>query len=139
MQFTMPMEPSKQNNQRTVLIIEDEKSLLSSYEQALKSDFNVLTADDGYKGLEILSKNVGKIHCVTLDLMMPGIDGLEVLKTIKDDKEKYGEMPVIVLTNMSSEKVIKEAFDFNAASYLIKSEIEYKDLILEINKVLGDL
>ncbi|MCK9369050.1 response regulator [Candidatus Dojkabacteria bacterium] len=124
---------------RTILIIEDEKALLDSYENALKSDFSVLKAESGYTGLEILSKNVGKIDCVTLDLLMPGIDGLEVLKHIKEDKEKYGNMPIIVLSNMNSEKVIKEAFDLNAASYLLKSEIEYKDLIDEIKKVLGDM
>jgi response regulator RpfG family c-di-GMP phosphodiesterase len=132
------MEPLTQNSKRTILIIEDEKVLLDSYESSLKTDFNVLKAENGYKGLELLAKNVGKIHCVTLDLLMPGIDGLEVLKAIKKDSEKYGNMPIIVLTNMNSEKVIKEAFDLNAASYLLKSEIDSKGLGDEISKVLGD-
>ena len=132
------MDHFNQSNMRTVLIIEDEKLLLDSYEQELKTTFNVLKAENGYSGLDILSKNVGKIDCVTLDLLMPGLDGLEFLKTVKNDKEKYGNMPIIVLTNMKSEKVIKEAFDLNAASYLIKSEVDYKNLIEEVNKVLGD-
>jgi CheY-like chemotaxis protein len=69
--------------------------------------------------------------------MMPGMDGLEVLRTIKSDKEAYGDAPIVILTNMTSDKVIKEAFDLGAVSYLIKSELEYTDLISEVKKILG--
>jgi len=69
--------------------------------------------------------------------MMPGVDGLEVLRTIKDNKEKYGNMPIIILTNMTSENVIKEAFDLGATSYLVKTDLDYEGLIKEVNKFLG--
>lgn len=123
---------------KTVLIIEDESALLDSYAEILSTNgYEVLKASDGYKGLETLKKSHQDINLIILDLMMPGIDGLEVLRTIKSDKEGYGSAPVIVLTNMTSDKVIKEAFDIGAVSYLIKSELEYEDLLSEVKKVVG--
>jgi CheY-like chemotaxis protein len=69
--------------------------------------------------------------------MMPGVDGLEVLRTVKDNQEKYGVFPIVVLTNMTSENVIKEAFDLDATSYLVKTDLDYNGLIKEIDKFLG--
>jgi CheY-like chemotaxis protein len=68
---------------------------------------------------------------------MPGVDGLEVLRTVKDDAEKYGEAPIIILTNMTSENVIKDAFALGATSYLVKTDLDYQGLIKEVNKFLG--
>jgi CheY-like chemotaxis protein len=82
-------------------------------------------------------ENVGDIDLVLLDLMMPGVDGLEVLRTVKDNQEKYGVFPIVVLTNMTSENVIKEAFDLDATSYLVKTDLDYNGLIKEIDKFLG--
>ncbi|MBI2356508.1 response regulator [Candidatus Dojkabacteria bacterium] len=123
---------------KNVLIIEDEIALLDSYSEVLTNEgLTPIKCIDGYKGLEVLKKNHNDIDIVLLDLMMPGMDGLEVLRTIHNDKEGYGEVPIIVLTNMTSEKVIKEAFELGAVSYLIKSELEYSDLVGEIKKILG--
>lgn len=122
---------------KNVLIVEDEQALLDSYAEVLTNEgYNSIKCVDGYKGLEFLKKNHSSIDVIILDLMMPGMDGLEVLKTIHDDSESYGSLPIIILTNMTSEKVIKEAFDLGAVSYLIKSELEYSDLVSEIEKIL---
>lgn len=124
---------------KNVLIIEDENLLLDSYAEVLTNEgFTPYKAEDGYKGLEFLKKNKDSIDVILLDLMMPGMDGLEVLRTIHGDKEAYGSPLTIVLTNMTSEKVIKEAFEMGASSYLIKSELEYTDLISEIEKITGE-
>jgi len=126
------------DNKKTVLIIEDDEALLNSYAEALESaGYSALTALDGYKGLDLMSKNLGNIELVLLDLMMPGVDGLEVLRTVKDNEEKYGESPIVVLTNMTSENVIKEAFSLGANSYLVKTDLDYEGLIKEVNKFLG--
>jgi CheY-like chemotaxis protein len=70
--------------------------------------------------------------------MMPGVDGLEVLRTVKDNQEKYGVFPIVVLTNMTLENVIKEAFDLDATSYLVKTDLDYDGLVKEIDKFLGN-
>jgi len=123
---------------KTILIVEDEKDLLDSYKELIESaGFNCMTAADGYQGLDILSSQLGNINLLILDLMMPGVDGLEVLKAIKSNKEKYGDIPVVILTNMTSDTVIKEAFDLGASSYLVKIDLDYEGLIKEIEKYLG--
>lgn len=123
---------------KTVLIVEDEQALLDSYSEALESvSYKTMKALDGYQGLDSLANNLGGIHLLLLDLMMPGVDGLEVLRTIKDNQEKYGNIPIIVLTNMTSENVIKEAFSLGATSYLVKTDLDYEGLIKEVNKFLG--
>jgi len=123
---------------KTILIIEDEKDLLDSYKELVESvGFNSMIAGDGYQGLDILASQLGNIDLVLLDLMMPGVDGLEVLKAMKTNKEKYGDIPVIILTNMTSDTVIKEAFDLGASSYLVKIDLDYEGLVKEIEKYLG--
>ena len=124
-------------DKKTVLIIEDEQALLDSYAEALSdSGFNVIKASDGQKGLTMAKENAGKIDLILLDLMMPGIDGLEVLRTIKNDRESYGDSPIVILTNMTSDKVVKESFDLDAVSYLVKNELGYEELVKEVKKVL---
>lgn len=128
-----------EKNVKEILIIEDEAALLDSYAEVLETaGYKVTKANDGYKGLETLKANKDKFSLILLDLMMPGMDGLEVLRTINEDNSTYGKTNIIVLTNMTSEKVIKEAFDLGGVSYLIKSELEYTDLISEVKKILGD-
>lgn len=121
-----------------ILIVEDEKELLDSYKELVESaGYVCMTATDGYQGLDVLAKNVGGIDLVLLDLMMPGVDGLEVLRAARSDPDKYGNMPIIVLTNMTSESVIKESFDLGSSSYLVKTDIDYQGLVKELNKYLG--
>jgi DNA-binding response OmpR family regulator len=123
---------------KKILIIEDETPLLDSYAELVEAaGFVALKATDGYQGLDLMSNNVGQIDMVLLDLMMPGVDGLEVLKTVKNNQEKYGSMPIIILTNMTSESVIKEAFSLGASSYLVKTDLDYQGLMKELDKFLG--
>lgn len=123
---------------KTILIVEDEKELLDSYKELVESaGYSAMTALDGYQGLDLLSKNIGGVNLVLLDLMMPGVDGLEVLRAVKANPEKYGDMPIVVLTNMTSEAVIKESFDLGSSSYLVKTDLDYQGLVRELSKYLG--
>ncbi len=123
---------------KKILIIEDEKSLLDSYAELVESAGHIaMKAADGYQGLDLLANNLDQIDIVLLDLMMPGVDGLEVLKTIKNNEDKYGKMPIIILTNMTSESVVKEAFNIGATSYLVKTDLDYEGLVKELDKFLG--
>ena len=127
------------DKKKTILVVEDEKDLLDSYKELVENaGFTCLTANDGYHGLDVMAQQSGMIGLVLLDLMMPGVDGLEVLRAVKASPDKYGDMPVVVLTNMTSDAVIKEAFDLGASSYLVKTDINYEGLIKELNKYLGE-
>jgi CheY-like chemotaxis protein len=121
-----------------VLIVEDDANLRESYKRILENvGYIGMTASDGYQCLDILSKNLATVDLVLLDLIMPGIDGLEVLKAIKDNPEKYGDMPIIVLTSIVSGTIVKEAFLHGAVSYLVKIDMDDKSLIKEVNKTLS--
>jgi two-component system, OmpR family, alkaline phosphatase synthesis response regulator PhoP len=123
---------------KKILIIEDEVPLLDSYAELVESAGHIaLKASDGYQGLDLMSNNLDQIDLVLLDLMMPGVDGLEVLKTVRNNEEKYGKMPIVVLTNMTSEPVVKEAFDIGAISYLVKTDLDYEGLVRELEKYFG--
>lgn len=126
------------NDKYVVLIIEDETALLDSYGEILEdAGFVSMKAEDGYKGLDKLEANKDSVDLILLDLMMPGLDGLDVLKQIRDDSGKYGEPPVVVLTNLSSERVIKEAFSRGANGYLMKTELDPEQIVSEINTALN--
>lgn len=124
-------------DKKVVLIVEDNKDLLESYSDIVQlAGYETIKASDGYKGLEALAANKNKISLVILDMMMPGMDGLEFLTNIHDDSGKYGKPPVIVLSAMTSELVIKEAYKLGVVSYLKKTEIEVPQFIKEIDRVL---
>lgn len=123
---------------KKILIVEDEIPLLDSYAELVETaGYIPLKASDGYQALDTLSNNFDQIDLVLLDLMMPGVDGLEVLKTIRNNEDKYGKMPIVVLTNMTSESVVKEAFDLGAISYLVKTDLDYDGLVKELSKFFG--
>lgn len=123
---------------KKILIIEDETPLLDSYAELVQNaGYVALKSPDGYQGLDTLANNLDQIDLVLLDLMMPGVDGLEVLKTVRNNEEKYGKMPIVILTNMTSESVVKEAFEIGATSYLVKTDLDYEGLVKELNKFFG--
>jgi CheY-like chemotaxis protein len=124
-------------NKKVILIIEDEGALLDTYGEILdEAGYEAMKASDGHKGLDILATNKDVIDLVLLDLMMPGIDGLDVMKLIREDKGKYGSAPIVILTNLSNERIIKEAFSRGANGYLMKVELDPEKIVEEINSVL---
>ena len=123
---------------KKILIVEDEAPLLDSYAELVETAGYVsMKALDGYQALDMLANNLDQIDLVLLDLMMPGVDGLEVLKTVRNNEDKYGKMPIVILTNMTSESVVKEAFNMGATSYLVKTDLDYEGLVKELSKFFG--
>jgi len=126
------------NPKNVVVIIEDEKDLLDSYTEVVESTGStVYGATDGYKGLKLIEENKTSVAVVLLDLMMPGIDGIEVLRQIKSHPDQYDGVPVVILTNMVSDKVVKECLTLGASEYYVKTEISSDELITNIQKYLS--
>lgn len=119
-----------------ILVVEDEKDLLDIYQEVLEdAGYKVETAENGKVALEKLSAS--PFDLVLLDLMMPEVDGMEVLKVIRADKDgKYKKLKVIVLTNLSSDVVIKESFDARADGYLMKTELTPSQVVEEVSGFL---
>ena len=78
----------------------------------------MLTADDGEQGLQLGQKNPDA-KIMLLDIMLPKIHGIDILKRLKSD-QKTAVLPIVMLTNLTEEHVIQEALNAGAAGYLVK-------------------
>lgn len=122
--------------QKTVLIIEDEKFLREALVDILRfKKFLTLEAKNGKDGLNIaLSKHP---ELILLDIIMPEMDGVALLKKIREDA--WGEkVPVIILTNLSatSEQLTNNADTQNPTQYLIKSDWKLYDIVKKVEEIL---
>ena len=117
-----------------ILIVEDEKTLRFLLAQKLvEEDFDVVEVIDGEEGLQKLKEN--KIDLVLLDLLLPGIDGFEVLSKIKRDS-KLNSIPVIILSNLGQVEEIEKGLKLGAADYLVKANFTLDEIVAKIKKVL---
>lgn len=117
-----------------VALIEDEEALQDLYKREFEAVGYIL---DGFVTGEVGLAGVkaSQYDAILLDLMLPGINGLEVLKRIKQD-EKIKNIPVVILTNLGQDQVIKQAFDLGADSYLIKASSSPKEVVWEVQSLL---
>lgn len=113
-----------------ILLVEDEKDISEIVNLYMKKEgFNVFEANDGFKALEIF--NTEDIHLVLLDVMMPGIDGFEVLEKIRN----ISEVPIIMLTAKQQEVDRLNGFEKGADDYVIKP-FSVKELVKRVNAIL---
>jgi two-component system phosphate regulon response regulator PhoB len=117
----------------TVLVIDDEKDLIELVRYNLEKDrFQVISATDGYKGLRLAKENHPDL--VLLDLMLPGIDGLEICRTLKRDDET-SVIPVIMLTAKGTEADIVAGLEMGADDYITKP-FSPKVLVARVRAIL---
>ncbi len=110
-----------------VLIIDDDQSMQALYQRILVLEgFDVKVAPGGVAGLEQVQTFQPDI--ILLDMMMPGVNGLEVLGKLKAD-EKTKNIPVIVMSNYSELNITTHAMQLGANQYLIKSDTEPSELV----------
>lgn len=120
----------------TILIIEDEADIRTLYAEMLRdSGFKVIEAGDGSQGIKMASEENWDL--LLLDIVLPGSDGVHVLREVKGN-EKTKSKPVILLTNLGVEHVIKDCFDMGADGYLIKSEITPDKIVEEVNTYIHE-
>src|SRR5215472_4148689 len=98
-----------------ILIIDDDKSLLGSYTVLLEDEFQVCTAESGERGLELLRHE--DVHLILLDVRLPDISGIEVLRRIKKLDEN---VDVIMITAVKDVRVAVEAIKLGAYDYVVK-------------------
>ena len=96
--------------------------------------FEVIQAEDGREALDLVKTNPD-IDVILLDLMIPKIDGIKVLEKIRSNP-KNKSIKIFVMTVLSREKVIKEAFDLGADDYLIKDSLTPDQIKEEIISLL---
>jgi len=117
-------------NTSTVLLVDDNQDILNAVRAVLDKHFNVLTAIDGRKALAIIESQ--KVNCVILDIVMPQMNGLEVLKEIR---YAHGELPVIIVTGKSCQKYAECCADLRVGGYILKP-FNVEDLIFRITGLI---
>lgn len=123
------------NNDRLMLIVEDEKPLLKALtEKFAHQGFRVLTAENGEKGLSLALENHPEI--ILLDIVMPKMDGITVVKKLRED-EKCKNIPVILLTNLYDNEKLAEAGKYGVFDYLIKSDWKLEDVVKKVKEKLN--
>jgi len=98
-----------------------------------KEGFKVISAENGIEAIKKLEESIPDL--ILLDIVMPYMDGIDVLRKIKKE-EKWKKIPVILLTNLSDKEKIEEALGIGADDYLIKSHFTPSEVISKVNMVL---
>ncbi|MBT4120951.1 MAG: response regulator [Candidatus Magasanikbacteria bacterium] len=121
-------------SKKKILIVEDEVSLLNAL--ALKfsqEDMTVLEAFDGEEGLSLAEKE--KPDMILLDIVMPKMDGMTMLKKLRE--EDWGKkIPVIILTNLSESEKVGEASKEGVYDFLVKTNWHINDVVKKVKEKL---
>ena len=125
-----------ENKKNTILIVEDEINLRELLKKKLDIEgFEVLEAGDGKMGLETaLSKHP---DIILLDIIMPVMDGISMIKKLRQDE--WGKnIPVIILSNLSETEKINESIEEKAYAFLVKSDWDPDDVVSLIRKKISE-
>lgn len=119
---------------KKLLLVEDDKFLRDLIAKKLKTEgFEVIEALDGESGL-VQAKEASP-DLILLDLILPGIDGFDVLAKIKSDPVT-AKIPVIVLSNLSQQEEVERVLNLGAADFLIKAHLTPSEIIAKIKRIL---
>lgn len=121
-------------NQKKILLVEDEDFIRDLYlRQLTKNGFLVKAVADGQSALDSLKAE--GFDLLLLDIMLPGLNGLQVLREFKTQNPN-SPMITILLTNLGQEAVIKEGFELGAQAYLIKASYTPDQVVNEVKNAL---
>ncbi|MBM2821097.1 MAG: hypothetical protein HW405_857 [Candidatus Berkelbacteria bacterium] len=120
---------------KTVLLVDDDLTLREMYEERMKAEgFNIIQASNGEEALKKAAE--AKPHIILLDIMMPKVNGFDVLKDLKNNPE-LKDIPVIILTALIQDVDRVQGKKLGAADYIVKSETMPGEVIVKIKNAIG--
>ena len=123
---------------KNILLVEDDPFLIDIYTTKLKeAGFSVEVATDGEGGLRLITEK--KFDLLVLDIVLPQIDGWEILRKIKNEKLKtknFRDLKIVVLSNLGQKDEVEKGIKLGATKYLIKAHYTPSEVIEEIKEVL---
>ena len=123
------------DKKKRVLIVEDDQFLREFYEELLISEgMDVESAPEGETAVTKIHD--GGYDLILLDIMLPKKDGLEILRETKMTPPASPNGPIVVLTNIGQDAIIKSCFEAGAAGYMIKSALNPDQVLQEIHNYL---
>lgn len=121
-------------NKQVIMIVEDDSFVMDIYQTKLAQEgFEVISAANGAEAMKKLES--AKPDLMLLDIIMPYMDGLEVLKKIKENPE-LKSIPIILLTNLSQKEEIDKGLGLGANDYLIKSHFTPSEVLEKVKNYL---
>jgi DNA-binding response OmpR family regulator len=121
---------------KRILLIEDDKDTSDLYADVFtEAGYGVVTAVDGEDGLKKAQQ--GGFALILLDVMMPKMDGLAFLTAYNQAPPAVANGPIILLTNLTHDSVIKEAMSLGAKGYIIKSDLNPGELLAKVQTFLA--
>ncbi len=127
-----------ENEKKVLMVVEDEAGLRNILkDRFLKENFTVLEAENGEEGLELaLSKSP---ELILLDLLMPKLDGMMMLKNLRKSGEYGKNVRVIILTNLdANDKIIHEVTNTQPTYYLIKSNVKLDEIVEKVKELMNN-
>jgi CheY-like chemotaxis protein len=117
-----------------IVWVEDDKFLISLIQKrVVATGAELIQVTDGSRAHEVIKQ--AHPHIVVLDLLMPNIDGFEILSKLKADAD-LKKIPVLVLSNLGQKQEIEKAHELGAAKFVVKASIGLDGIIPEIKKIV---
>ena len=117
---------------KVLLLVEDDFFIWELYQRVLEAQgFDVLTASDGEEAIEIFEDSNADL--VLLDLMLPKVNGIDVIRHIRSLGTTQKKTPVVVISNLSTPEAMDEVMKLGVEDYWIKSEKTPADIVEGIN------
>ncbi|MCK5412898.1 MAG: response regulator [Candidatus Pacebacteria bacterium] len=124
----------KENSEIKVLIVEDDVYISEMYKIKFESEnYKTIVTNNGSEVIKIIEKE--KPDIILLDIVMPVMDGFDVLKIIKSNK-KFNSIPVVMLTNLSQKESIERVFELGARGYIVKSHFTPSEVVKKVKDIL---
>lgn len=120
---------------KKILLVEDDSFMIKILaDKIVRNGFEIKTADDGEECLKKLESY--KPDLILLDLIMPRVDGYEVLHRLKESQ--WHDIPVIVLSNLGEKEEIDHALELGAKSFMVKANFTTSEIIEKMNSMLQE-
>lgn len=129
------MEDTGTTQSKTILLADDEQFILVAYKDGLEhAGYNVLLAEDGEQALEQM--RTAQPDLVLLDIIMPKLNGFEVLQAAKADPA-IASIPIAMFTNLSQLNDEQEARNSGAVDFIVKADVSLNDLLARIERLFA--
>lgn len=121
---------------KNILLIEDDPLLIDVYSTKLKqSGFEVRVVENGEKALAAVAEQ--KPDLVLLDIVLPHVDGWDILQNLRSSETLQG-IKIVILSNLGQKEEIEKGLRLGAAKYLIKAHYTPSEIVQEIIKLIGN-
>lgn len=119
---------------KKVLLVEDDPFLMDIYTLKFKeAGFQISGVQDGGEALQKIKELSPDI--LILDIVLPSLDGWEILRKVKSEK-RFNKLKVVILSNLGQQKEIEKGISLGALRYFIKAHYTPSQIVQEINKIL---